>query len=77
MAPLLFGRIAGIALRSAAGTSGLHTTTPTLRPDLHRLLREERCSTTRALVEYYYSPVAGARAGDWADYSLDNSFLRS
>ncbi len=77
MAPPSLGRAAGTALRSAARTSEPHTPAPAQGHDPHRLPRGERCSTTRALARYYHSPVARARAGGRADYSLDNSFLRS
>ena len=47
------------------------------RGNPHRLLREERCSTTRSSRECHHSPVAGGCAGGGSEYSLDNSFLRS
>ena len=47
------------------------------RDNPHRLLREERCSTTRVSREFHHSPVAGDGAGARSEYSLDNSFLRS
>ena len=63
MAPRLCGRVAGTALRSAARTSESHTTAPTRGHDPRRLPGR--------------GPVVGARAGGWADCSVDNSFLGS